>query len=273
MGREPRGITFWNDSLETWRFYEARYHSDINSDNVFCITGNQRFIFFGTDLGLARYDKKRGTWSALLSINRLRNAKIHDLKFMRNRLYIATDQGLYWMFPSSSSIEHVTDTRLKNLTVYKIAAMDNHLLLSTPHGLYSYTPQTDRFSLWQTRSALPDFRFRTVAVQNSDIWLAGRAGVAYFNSRSKNWTSFTQLQYQLDADYYDIAFTGNTIWFATGKGLLKYDKRRQFWYRYTTRDGLASNRVFHVDVAGDYLWLSTQKGVTIFRWYRDNRQE
>ncbi len=273
LGREPGGITFWNDSLETWRYYEARYLSDINSDNVFCITGNRHFIFLGTDMGLTRYDKKSKTWNSLLSFNRLRSAQINDLKFIRKRLYIATDRGLYWMFPSSSNIERIADNKLNNLAVYKIATMDKQLLLSTAYGLYSYNPNTEQFSLFETRSALPDFHFTAVSVRNRHIWLAGNAGVAHFNPKHNNWTSFTQLQYQLDADYYDIAYAGDILWFATSKGLLKYDGKRNFWYRYTTHDGLASNRVFHIDVAGDYLWLSTAAGVTVFRWYSDNRVE
>ncbi len=273
LGREPCGITFWNDSLEIWRYYEARYLSDINSDNVFCITGTRRYVFFGTDMGLTRYDKKNKTWDALLSFNRLRSAQINDLKIIHNRLYIATDRGLYWMFPSSSNIEHIADNTLNNTAIHKLAALDSKLLLSTPYGLYTYNPDTGRFTLFETRSALPDFNFTAVAAANGNIWLAGNEGVAHFNPKTQDWMSFTQLHFQLDAEYYDIAQTGNTIWFATSKGLLKYDSKRFFWYRYTTRDGLASNRVFHIDVSGDYLWLSTAGGVTVFRWYSEGRVE
>jgi len=273
LGPEPTGITFWNDSLGLWRYYEARYLTDISSDNVKCITGNRRYVFFGTDQGLQRYDKKDQSWNALVSYASLRSAQINDLKIVRDRLYIATDRGLYWMFPSSSNIERITDSKINNLAVYQIAATDGGVLLSTVYGLYYYDRKKDLFSLFETRAALSDFGFTSINVSHGHIWLAGNNGIAHFNPNKKSWTSYTQLQYQLDAHYFDIAFTDVVVWFATDKGLLKYNTKRDFWYRYTTEDGLAGNRVNHIDTAGDYLWLSTDAGITIFHWYSEDRSE
>ncbi len=274
LDSEPNGITFWDDSLNIWHYYESRFNSDIYSDQVFCMAGNASYVFFGTDMGLVRYEKENKTWNALQSFNRLRSAHINDLKIIHKKLYIATERGLYWMFPSSAHIERIKDARLNTTAVSKIASWNNKILLSTPFGLYTLNPETERLSFWEIRSALPEYGFSCVGANRGDIWLAGENGVTFFDGKTKSWTSFTQLRFQLNADYYDIAFTNDgTAWFATSKGLLKYDSQRGFWYRYTTSDGLASNAVFHIDVAGDYLWLSTRAGVTIFRWYRDGRRE
>lgn len=272
-GNEPSGITFWNDSLDIWNYYESRYDNDIISDNVNSVCGNEKYVFFGTENGLTRFDKKNETWNSLNSYAKLSSPLVLDIEIMADKVFIATDRGLNWLYLGSNRIEQPQDNSIDSRTIFQILPQENNLLLTTDYGLYEYNPKSDRFFSFKTGSALPDYNFTCLDATEKEIWLAGSSGISFFNKATNRWFSFTQLQYQLNAEYFDIAFTPGFVWFASDRGLLKYNQEQNNWYLYTRKDGLASNIVHNIHAEGDYLWLSTTSGLTIFRWNREDRNE
>ncbi len=273
LGREPAGINRWFDSKDKWRTYEARYIMDIYNDNILCIAGNRRYIFFGSEYGLVRFDKKKTEWRTFTPAQRLRDDRVYDLQFWRNQLFIATASGINWMTPGSSFLNQSDDNTLNSIRVFKIVPLDSTVLLATPYGMYEYDPETDKIKFFQINAAIADVNITAAAVNHNSLWLAGQQGITVMDLNSGNWFSFTQIQSQLQTVFHDVAFTGNIVWFASDAGLLKYDTKKNYWYLYTQRDGLAANAVYHIDVDGDNLWLSTSAGVTIFQWYREGRIE
>ena len=272
-GNEPGGITFWNDSLDIWNYYEARYDNDIISDNVNTVCGSQRYVFFGTENGIARFDKKKNSWSDLNSFSRLSSAYVNDIEILGDKVFIATENGLNWLFLNSNRIERSQDNTLDSRNIFQILPYEGKLLLTTDYGLYEYDPNSERFALFGTGAALPDFNFHALNATEKELWLAGLSGISYYDKLKDRWLSFTQLQYQLNTEYFDIAFTPGHVWFASNKGLLKYNQENDSWYLYTRKDGLASNMVYNIHAEGDFLWLSTERGLTIFRWSRKGRIE
>ena len=271
--RKPSGIAFWNDSSDDWAFTESRYNYNINSDNVYAITGNGSFVFFATDMGIQRYDKKKNTWSTLNSYWQLSSINVNDLLIFEDNLFIATEYGMGWMPVGSDFIERPRDKTLNNTPVTKITAVDSTLLLATSYGVYEYSPESDNFSFVEMKSALPHYDISAVKSSGDSVWIAGSSGIALYNHKKDRWQSFTQLQSRLSAEFNDINFTPGYVWFASNKGLLRYNIRMDSWYLYTRKDGLASNLVYHIDVDGDELWLSTKSGLTIFLWQRPGRIE
>jgi len=273
FGREPNGINRWFDGKNVWRSYEARYVTDLDNDRIHCITGNGRYVFFGSEYGVLRFTKRNQSWRTYSVAQRLNSNTVHDLFLVNGVLYIGTNQGLNWMDISYGRIERSKDRNQISFPVYKIAALDSVILLATTYGVYEYHPQKDRFFQFDVRAAISDMNMTALAVNGDSLWIAGNQGIAVFNKRNKQWMSFPQIQMRLNAVIYDIAFSEEMVWFGTDRGLLKYDTRRDYWYLYTKEDGLPSNRVFHIDPDGDDLWLSTEQGITVFHWYRPGRIE
>ena len=271
--REPGGIVFWNDSLDVWKYFEARYNFDLLSSNVQVIASGGAFLFFGTELGLVKYSKKTQSWSTVQAYSHFRSEPIYDLKMLNGRLYIASGAGLGWMYPGDNSIELPKDKTINTLEVHQLAALDSTLLAATDYGLYEYHPKTDRFSFFTVGAALSEYGATAINSNGDSLWIAGPSGIILYDKKNAQWFSFTQLQRQLHARFFDIAFSGNYIWFASDKGLLRYDAVQNYWYLYTRKDGLVSNKVYHIDVDGDFLWLSTGGGLTTFLWQRDGRLE
>lgn len=273
LRREPFGITAWNSETDTWQDFEARYISELRNDNIFCISGNRNYVFFGSEDGLLRYDKKNEQWKSFTVYQNLESNRINDLAFLRGELYIATDRGLNRLSPSGSSAYDTDDNKIKNIAIQKILALDSTLILATAGGLYEYFPEKDKSVFFATRSALLAVRVTALNARSDSLWFAGGNGIIFFDKRNDRWTSFTQIQQRLQTVFHDIAFTRGNVWFACNAGLLKYNVAGNRWYLYTKNDGLVSNAVFHIDVDGDDLWLSTAGGVTVFRWLRPGRIE
>ncbi|HHJ53675.1 MAG TPA: hypothetical protein ENJ89_10805 [Caldithrix abyssi] len=273
FGDEPHGINRWFDRKDRWRSYEARYIIDLDNDYIHCVTGNRRYVFFGSEYGLLRFDKRKKEWRTFSVAQRLNNNMVNDLLIHDGVLYIATNQGLNWMNVAYGHVERSRDRNRINFPVYQIAATDSAILLATDYGVYQYRPASDRFFYFDVKAAVSDMNISALDVNGDSLWIAGNQGIAVLNKRTGQWMSFPQIQVQLGARVFDIAFSEQMVWFATDRGLLKYDSRRDYWYLYTREDGLASNRVFHIDPDGDDLWLSTDRGVTVFQWYRPGRIE
>ncbi len=269
-GFEPAGICLWqNESDDAWTYYEEGLVTGIANDNVYAIEGGKRFIFFGTDLGVVRYDKKEDDWQTFTRAQRLLSEKINDLLIVGKKLYIATNRGFNWLDIGFKNIQRSKDSRLNSIPVSRISADDSLLYLATAYGIYRYDPKTDRISVFKTGSAVLDVNIGVVGTNNDTLWFAGDGGIAFRDPKTKNWNSFTQIRMH----FYDIAFTPGTVWFATDQGLLKYETAQNYWYLYTTRDGLADNHVFRIDIDDIDMWLSTDSGVTVFRWYRPGKTE
>jgi len=268
-GYIPSGICLWRGNPDSWYYFEAGLIRGIYDHNIHAITGAKRYIFFGSQQGLIRYDKKKKRWETFTRQQRLLSEKINDLYIYKNTLFIATDRGFNWMDLGYDEINRSKNRKLNNIPVTRIAATDSSLLFATPYGIYQYFPEKDSLALLKTGSSVMDVQIGAVGVHHDSLWFAGQNGVAYFDPLHKSWQSFTQIRFK----FYDIAFTPGNVWFATSEGLLKYVIKQNYWYLYTTQDGLAHNTVYRIDVDDVDLWLSTQSGITIFRWYRPGRVE
>jgi len=274
LNRVPDGVIRWNMDKNSWHKYEAPFYTGLYNNEVNVITGNERFIFFGTEYGLTRYSKKNGGWRTFTRGEQLESDLILDLQWLGNRLFIATDEGFNWMEPPYKYVVCPRDRQLGITPVYRMAAADSVLFLATRNGVYKFNPETEQFSFFQTRSAVLDVGISTMNIsKEGEIWIAGKYGVMYYSPAEDKWESFANIGHYIYGRIHDIHFTKGHVWFATDDGLLKYVKRKNHWYLYTTEDGLPTNQVFRIDSDGKDLWLSTSGGLTIFRWKKKGRIE
>jgi ligand-binding sensor domain-containing protein len=272
-GNGPGGINYWNYDTDEWNYYENRFYPGIYNDNCFTINGNNRFIFFGSQEGLIRYDKKNKQWKTYTTVNGLESNKVNHLHFFKKHLFIATDEGFNWMEPRYNLIEESDDTMLDNIPIYRIASSKSKIYMATRIGIYTYDIQKDRTQFLKSKSSVLDLYISAINVQDDELWIAGEYGIMMYNCTKDNWKTFIGISKSITGTVYSIEFTKNNVWFAMDNGLLKYDKNRDFWYLYTVEDGLASNKVYNIIPDSEDLWLCTEKGVSIFRWYREGRFE
>ncbi|MBD3226250.1 MAG: hypothetical protein GF313_16095 [Caldithrix sp.] len=273
FGNRRDGILRWEFRNNLWQYFDDRFRFDIYNDQINVIRANQEFVFFGTNEGLVKYDKKDRDWHSFTTAHGLENNLISDLYFEGFTLIIATDGGVNWSDPPYTQINEPQDNIMDNVSITDICPYNESVLLASFRGLYYFSATKDSTNFFEVDAAINDIGITAANMCNDTLWFAGRSGIAYMDRKSGKWTSFTQIAEQLRSRIHDIKFSGHFVWFATNDGLLRYDKKMDYWYLYTERDGLAHNRIYNIDVQNDELWLSTRGGVTIFRWQRPNRFE
>jgi hypothetical protein len=133
----------------------------------------------------------------------------------------------------------------------------------------------DRFDHWhQLNSGLVNDVVYGVAIENDNVWAATTAGASRLNTKTGEWTVFTEKNSPMEEIWnYGAAYDGkDSVYLAVwGSGVLKYDIRTGHWEEYLDPDGemeidlYRDDGINHVIVTGaspvdGVVWISTYFG-------------
>jgi ligand-binding sensor domain-containing protein len=268
-GARISGITLWDRTRATWSFFEAPLISRLGRDDVSSISGNDRYVAFGTILGVAVYDIKNDKWQTITTSQGLEGNDVRDVLVSDSVIYVATEFVFNWIDLTTMRVSEMRQTTLDHVNINQLAIDDSVIWAATRFGLYSINITDGEISFHESRAAVVDYDLSAIEIINNEIWVAGSNGIIYWNRETNDWHSFPALEFK--ANYRDIAATRNNIWFATNRGVLKYDRKRDYWRLFDDTDGLISKNTFHIDVEKQHLWISTDQGVSKFLWHRKGR--
>jgi len=268
-----RGICHWDYDNNNWTYYRSGYDFNIFSDKVSVIEKAGGNIFFGTEQGLLMFNPAQAEWVNLQRTFPLKNDAVNDLCTLENKLYIATDNGVFAYNVKENTAEQISKKQIRQTRVNSLTKQGSDLYIATDYGIFEYNPKSLKTSLLKSNAAIADNFIDAVTADKGTLWFAGSNGIGFYNSGTKEWRSFPALKFSLKSAINHIALTKGAAWFATNDGLLRYDIERDYWYLYTTKDGLTDNRVARIEKDGDFLWLATYGGVSLFCWNREGRLE
>jgi ligand-binding sensor domain-containing protein len=113
-----------------------------------------------------------------------------------------------------------------------------------------------------------------VAVENENIWAATTAGASRYNTRTREWTIFTEKNAPMEEIWnYGVDYADGKVYLAVwGSGVLEYDVATGRWKDYLDPDGemeidlYRDDGIVHVITTGasyveKTLWVSTYFGV------------
>jgi hypothetical protein len=263
------GITYWDKDNDDWQYYEAAYFHQIYNDDISAIAGNERYILFGTVLGLTVHDQKKNSWKTIDIRDGIEGNRILDVIIEGDTAYVATEYGLNWIDLLSMGIYSPSESILDNVQINQLAHDGKVLWAATRYGLYSIDSFKDNIYFHSSKAVLPDYNLTALEIVKDQIWITNKYGIAYWDRSTDQWHSFPALNFQ--GQIRDIASTRNIVWFATNQGLLKYDPGRNIWRIFDERDGLISRDTFRLDPAGKRIWISSAGGITSFLWNRTGR--
>jgi ligand-binding sensor domain-containing protein len=268
-GAQIGGISRWDRAHDKWTFFEAPLISRLSRDDVSAISGNERYIAFGTDMGVAIYDIKRDKWRSISTMDGLEGNNVYDVLVTDSLVYVGSEFGFNWINLASLRVSELRQTTLDNVAINQLAVDDSLIWAATRFGLYSIDIEDESVEFHGSRAGVIDYNLSAIEVIDDEIWFASQNGITFWNRRTDVWQSFPGLE--LTTQYRDIAATKKNIWFATDQGLLKYNRKRDYWRIFTEADGLINNNVFHIDPENSYLWITTATGISKFRWKRKGR--
>ena len=235
-----------------WTSFTKESSPGLDNDLVHCLTDMDGKMIIGTEQGVFGFESLDSTWQSL----GLTNRRINDLKYLHQRLYAATNSGIYlyedetWTrLPESgllsnyfTSITIIEDSSLwtgtdgQGISAYRDSAWGNYPIEGPPANLFLDMEVDDQGNLWCAQEVFGASKFDGTA------WVS-LSSVPEIGGRRIN---------SVEKD-----LKGN-IWFTGwGGGVMKYDPDDSSWVRYTEKNspfrGVAADPEYVVvnDVAVD----------------------
>lgn len=264
---ERSGISRSDPEMKTWRFYERRDHSRIQSTDVFDITSWNGAVWFATEEGLLAFEKKGESWSRYAVQQNLQSNQIRALAATDSELWIGNSDGLSVMTLPGREIWRIDNGGIQLNGVTDLAVCGDTLYIGTYGGLFKGAVSQRRFSFTALDPGLLNAPVLEISVWNSEVWLATAEGVQVYNPQngaSKSWSATTWLN---RAEPTCICAADSFVWVGTREqGFFRYRRATGEWLQYTTADGLLDNRVQVIRTDGDDLLIGTSSGLTRFYW-------
>ncbi len=263
---ESGGITYWNQEDGTWTTFESLLITPLRSDRVSAIAADENRVWFGTDEGLALYDKDRDRWRLLSIHDNLWDNRIITLAVGETFLWVGTPYGINRVHKSGLIVEKVEDKRLSHRGVYILDAQDGEVWAGTELGIFLYKDTTRTWEYIPGYAGMLPVHIKALSVYENEIWFGTDDGVEVLDRESGEWRGFPGEHYPTGLEINDILADSSLVWVGTEQGLLQYFKKEQRWRLYTTEDGLLDNSVRWLLPDGDYIWFATGMGLTRFFW-------
>ncbi|MEW6481461.1 MAG: hypothetical protein AB1397_00380 [bacterium] len=211
--------------LEGWINYS--FIKSVNS-----IVADGRWVWFGTDFGVSRYDKITGSWT----------------NYTKDNSRLASDKI------SSLAIDDSVSDEISSLAVD-----DKDVWMGTRDGVARLNKITGSWTTYTTEnSGLVDNDVRAIAVDGEDIWIGTEEGIARLNKATNEWATYTTENSGLLSDNITaIAVDKDDVWFGTIDGVLRLNKISGKWTAYTIKNsGLANNWIRAIAGDGIYVWFA-----------------
>jgi len=234
-----------------WISFTKETFPGLSNDHVHSITDMDGEVIVGTEQGVFAFDPSDSTWQSL----GLEHLIINDLKYFNQKLYAATNAGIYeyqgqtWDQLSTdglltsyfNSIDIDGEGTLwvgtagRGVSVYDDSGWQNHLIDGPPANLFLDMEIDDQGNLWCANEVYGASLFDGVA-----------------------WTSLSSIP-EMGGHRINSVEKDNqdNLWFSSwGGGVIKYDQDTT-WTRYTEKNsplrGIAANPAYVVvnDIAVD----------------------
>ncbi len=281
-----QGITRYDRGKGSWDYFSAPHTPSLVSNQVNVIEADKKFVWFGTEDGLVRFDKKRDSWKSYNTFRGLPDNEVTALNADGDVLWIGTRYGLALYSANKDSMAKVNDPLLKGIYIYCILADSHFVWVGTERGVYTLdrTKRTwyrfstpDNLLYGQVRSiskcaggplhaSSQDSAERKSYSGKDEIWFGTDMGVLGYNPVTDERMVYQSKIDLPEANVIKLACGKRYVWVATGNGVLRLDKERQLWTQYTTEDGLLDDFVQDLVLDGDYIWFGTPQGATRFFW-------
>jgi len=272
------GVTSWDMRDGHWTRYEQRWLTDLRSDKVFNIFGDDDFVWFATDYGLASYKRQRKQWHETFdSYDGLSDNLVYDVVSDDSCIWVATDLGINQIYRhtlgrnDTLQIERVNPHNTALVRVLDLELMGNLLWAATEEGVYVYDTNKREGGYLDEIDGPFAMSITSISYHGNEICFGSARGVDIFNTDTREWAGLPKGRAFPNTHINKVVSTAAAIWAATDKGVMKYDRQYNDWRTFTKEDGLLDDRVNAILPDGDYIWFGSKSGLTRFFWNDPSR--
>ena len=179
-------------------------------------------------------------WENFTPANGMPDAKVFSVAVDGQRVWAGTENGLVLIENSKVAKVYTTADGLPNRVITGIAVNKNtgDLWLSTFGGLSQFSGGKFQNYTSMTTGLANDIVY-AVAIQDEFVWVATTAGINRFNTRTGEWSIFSEKNAPMHEPWaYGIAVGEEKVYAAVwGAGVLEYDIAGGYWKPYNDPDG------------------------------------
>lgn len=257
-------VTSYQPSSNTWSYSQAWWNVGLESALVSNIVADSQFVWFATDAGLARYEKKKQDWRTFASTDGLPASEITCLAYGQGKVWIGTSAGLASMVASATRATWEED--LKSLTITALAEDGKAVIAASPNGLFLKPDPATPWKTWRSDDGVLDFNVLAIHAESAGVWVASERGLEFYNRAANAWERHLEVPFSASVQVFAMASDKTNLWIGTAFGALQFDKAKKLWRTYTTADGLPDNQVQALLLDGKYVWFGTAKGAARYQW-------
>lgn len=294
FGTGRDGVKKYHKNTDSWVTYTEA--DGLICNRVKCIvvdSVDERYIWFGTDRGIGRYDKLLNSWESYLSKNLgglrvITYSSIAIDPFDKDSIWIGTDRGLIKYNRTKNLWEKVvTPKGLSGFSLKKPEKLTDYsygirILVIIPdrdhvwcgtegNGLYRYLRKTKEWEhIWIPEKGDGYQHITSMKIDSENknlIWLGTRDGICCYDMAKDEWKVYPQMGSLAAADIFDK----NLIWSAKKDTIWKFtirrlDKNSNKWSSYNVnleeilKNGSYLGKINSIAVNADSVWIATWGG-------------
>jgi hypothetical protein len=271
--RETGAVSRWNMETGKWDYFESLLDPGLRSDAVTAVLPLDGEVWFGTRDGLARYDRRSGSWRTFGVHQNLWDDGITCLAAQDSVLWVGTQLGINRVLLKPMIIEQVRDPRLMRRMIYDLKPDGADVWAGTELGIFRRDAESGKWQPVPGYPGMAPLEVTAVSVYGDEVWFGTDDGVEMLDQASGVWKGFPAAHFPTDENMHVILADSQAVWAGTDNGVLKYNREEDRWRLFSTEDGLAGNSVRWILPDGDTIWFGTDRGLTRFYWNAPYRMD
>ncbi len=268
-----KGITLWDPVRGDWKYFEAKFITELRTDEVTSVAADTEFVWFGTEGGLAIFKKSDETWRFFDLFDNLWSDRVTCLALGEEKLWIGTESGINVLSLIEGRIKRVREDRLSHIRIFQIAVDGDDVWAGTEIGLFHYISSRKEWEHLRGFDAAAARIFSALSIWEEEVWCGTDDGIQVYYKSQNRWDGFPSSYFSNFSFVHSIVADSENVWAGTDGGVWKYVKSEDRWRRFTVDDGLLDNRVNWILLDGDYIWFGTDRGLTRFYWNAPYRKD
>lgn len=265
----PGVISHYDRRNAEWEYIDPRRTPNIVSDQFYVVKEDEKNVWFGTELGLVQYDKRRNSFWSLTQSDGIYGERVTAILPAGNNVLVGTEMGVSVYDLKRDSIYVASSDNIRGRVLNDLELSGRTIFAATDYGVFTLEWGGSAWYPFLPSETVLQGVVTDIQVVDSVLYAAGEDGVVVYDLRGGDLTIYDRNTVFGNASLQVLLVSQGVVWAGSHNGLFRLNNRLDDWYRYHTADGLPSDWVTSLAIDGADIWIGTDSGLTRFRW--DNR--
>lgn len=263
------GVTLYDRHSGTFQHFEPRYIHDFDSEIIYDISGDKKYIYFAGQNGLTLLSRKNGDFRTLTAHDGLPDTEATAVSARNDSVWIGTIRGLALYTPSVDTMIIISRNILQERFITALKIAGDLLIIGTGKGTFYIDLKTKIIGRLRDPEGNLDGEIRHITLFKDELFISSEWGLTSINMKTEQSTAVPYITSA--GGSFASAANDRYIAAAAADGLILIDRKLGRMRRFTEDDGLLSTRIRSIVPEGDFLWIGSDEGLTRFKWVNPER--